>query len=497
MIGVHCFDGQSRRWLKALGMLTGLNPALAVSRPLARAGLVAAESSRLNEAVRWSLEAHKPLWVWQAEGIQQPEHVHSEWLLNCKIINYNKALSKKADSFFEGLKKALQQAPERFVLSGGEILGTNDGAWLWQARARHIEEAGAPVVCLGVKAWNHRSMSHLLGNGQNVTFVSSADQALDTARRLGGPLVVWGMQQSDEVLTRFRAAGISVRRIEDGFIRSVGLGAGLVACSSIAMDDEGLYYAPTTNSRLFRLLSSFKFSQDQRERGHTLKRLLSESRVTKYNLTGKTLWQPADRSREIILVPGQVADDMAVRRGVSDRLACQSDENINIQLLQAVRQDYPQAHIVYKPHPDVVSGLRKGHIDAPQAQGLCDEEIGRADLIHLITQCDRVATLSSLTGFEALIRDKPVTTYGLPFYAGWGLTEDRTRSSARTRTLKLEELIYLVLVEYTRMIDPLTLSITTPERLIRRLAQLRERRQNQSWRWVLQQVSWAGRRLGI
>jgi capsular polysaccharide export protein len=43
----------------------------------------------------------------------------------------------------------------------------------------------------------------------------------------------------------------------------------------------------------------------------------------------------------------------------------------------------------------------------------------------LINQVNEVWTMTSLLGFEALIRGKSVTCLGLPFYCGWGLTRDR------------------------------------------------------------------------
>jgi len=53
--------------------------------------------------------------------------------------------------------------------------------------------------------------------------------------------------------------------------------------------------------------------------------------------------------------------------------------------------------------------------------------------------------MTSLSGFEALLRDKKVVTYGSPFYAGWGLTEDHAVTERRCRRRTLEELIYLAL----------------------------------------------------
>jgi len=71
---------------------------------------------------------------------------------------------------------------------------------------------------------------------------------------------------------------------------------------------------------------------------------------------------------------------------------------------------------------------------------------------------DEVHTISSLTGFEALLRGLDVTCYGLPFYAGWGLTTDMDGQSLPKATylkrrqrdiyLTLEQLIYGALICY-------------------------------------------------
>jgi capsular polysaccharide export protein len=70
---------------------------------------------------------------------------------------------------------------------------------------------------------------------------------------------------------------------------------------------------------------------------------------------------------------------------------------------------------------------------------------------------DAVHTMSSLTGFEALLRGLAVTCYGLPFYAGWGLTTDKAQNAvaeqakqrrARTQALSLTQLVYATLIDY-------------------------------------------------
>jgi len=70
---------------------------------------------------------------------------------------------------------------------------------------------------------------------------------------------------------------------------------------------------------------------------------------------------------------------------------------------------------------------------------------------------DEVHVNTSLTGFEALLRHKPVTTYGVPFYAGWGLTTDLGPvPSRRNATRTLDELVAAALLLYPRYLDPLT-----------------------------------------
>lgn len=49
---------------------------------------------------------------------------------------------------------------------------------------------------------------------------------------------------------------------------------------------------------------------------------------------------------------------------------------------------------------------------------------------------------------------KPVTCYGVPFYAGWGLTQDEYPCPRRTREITLDELVYQALIRYPSYIHP-------------------------------------------
>ena len=106
-------------------------------------------------------------------------------------------------------------------------------------------------------------------------------------------------------------------------------------------------------------------------------------------------------------------------------LECQKRQvRSNAQLLEDVRNNFPNDYILYKPHPDVVAGLRHGGPDESLCAALADAVLSHGDMAQLLAAVDQVHVLTSLTGFEALLREVPVQVYGLPFYAGWGLSDD-------------------------------------------------------------------------
>ena len=89
--------------------------------------------------------------------------------------------------------------------------------------------------------------------------------------------------------------------------------------------------------------------------------------------------------------------------------------------------------------------------------GPCTDDISalvayETPLENIFNCVEKVAVFTSLGGFEALIRGLPVITYGLPFYAGWGISEDKLKdhiwAKRRTRKLSLEELIFISLIDY-------------------------------------------------
>lgn len=228
--------------------------------------------------------------------------------------------------------------------------------------------------------------------------------------------------------------------VEDGFIRSIGLGAALTRPCSLVFDPVGIYYDATTPSYLEQLLNQCDLSPIEIQRARRLKQRILALNISKYNVGVREALE-IHFSGQVILVVGQVEDDMSVLLGSTD---IQS----NVDLLRQVRLNHPDAYIIYKPHPDVNAGLRSGMLSDEVLLGYANQIEVHRSIIECFAVVDEVHTITSLTGFEALIRGIKVVCYGMPFYAGWGLTQDRHRNPRRVRQLRLEELLYVVLIEY-------------------------------------------------
>lgn len=231
-----------------------------------------------------------------------------------------------------------------------------------------------------------------------------------------------------------------VTTVEDGFIRSVGLGAKLIRPCSLVFDDVGIYYDATRPSRIEQLLNEVELTKTQTLRAKRLQQMLIDLNISKYNVGElKSLVRP-DHSR-VLLVVGQVEDDMSIQLGGVGI-------KTNLGLLQEVRRRNPKAYIIYKPHPDVQSGLRRGKIPEKEMLSFANQIEETSSIIQCFEICDELHTMTSLSGFEALIRGLKVYCYGLPFYAGWGLTQDIYIAQRRSKIVSIETLIYVTLVEY-------------------------------------------------
>ncbi|MGQ2991535.1 MAG: capsular polysaccharide biosynthesis protein [Brevundimonas sp.] len=261
-----------------------------------------------------------------------------------------------------------------------------------------------------------------------------------------GRMIWWSGKESEPIRRAAAATTAPTVRMEDGFIRSRGLGSDFFGALSVALDDLGVYYDATRPSRLEALIEQGGQSDHDLARAAALRARVVETGLSKYNLKGAAPsgW-PADRVK--LLVVGQVENDKSIQFGCTDI-------RTNSGLVEAARRDFPDAFLIYRNHPDVTAGNRPGLLDASALEAV-DASADDLDIIDCLNACDRLATLTSLSGFEALMRGKPVTTYGRPFYAGWGLTEDRTGPfPRRTRAATLDELIHAALIAYPVYVTP-------------------------------------------
>ncbi|WP_341535092.1 capsular polysaccharide export protein, LipB/KpsS family [Acetobacter sacchari] len=320
------------------------------------------------------------------------------------------------------------------------------------------------AVCTGMSFWKRRRIADIFVTADITrpfpAFRRSAARAV-AASRNRGVIAAWSTRISSNLSRRAARAGVSLARVEDGFIRSAGLGSGFMPPASIVVDMHGIYYDPSCPSDLERLLAMHPFGRELEARAEKLINRIVKNDISKYSYGGDSPELGAPPGRRIILVPGQVADDLSVKFGGAGIAG-------NIELLQYVRSDCPDAFIVYRPHPDVDAGHRLGGIPDERAMEFADIVCRDGAMAPLLSVIDEVHTLTSLAGFEALMRGKIVTTYGQPFYAGWGLTRDRAPVERRTRQLSLTQLVAATLLLYSSYIDPVTRLPCGPEVLLSR-----------------------------
>ncbi|MBT6300712.1 MAG: capsular polysaccharide biosynthesis protein [Rhodobacteraceae bacterium] len=307
-----------------------------------------------------------------------------------------------------------------------------------QSRAWRDDHRG--WVACGMRLWKRPHLQSIFGRSKRIVFQNNLAKARHTSTRHQRNLMVWASGHQD--------LAFPATRIEDGFLRSRGLGATLTPPLSLVADRLGIYYDPRAPSQLEQMIAdTVTLRPDQKARAERLRQQVIGAGLTKYN-AGQTAAEITGTRR--ILVPGQVEDDASI-------LTAAGDIKTNLALLTAVRRANPDAIILYKPHPDVEAGLRLGAVPDRDTAASADRVLTNTDPGTLLTQIDEVWTMTSLLGFEALLRNKRVVTYGAPFYAGWGLTHDLGRPpTRRVARPDLLGLLYATLIAYPRYFDPVT-----------------------------------------
>lgn len=329
------------------------------------------------------------------------------------------------------------------------------------AKYKSIEKANSNrLFMLGFTLWKRYFIKPFFKAKNNeIIFLNSIKSLARYKLKEDDKFFIWGKKYDENtlknlLLVKAKEQNLTsftpkVSLVEDGFIRSISLGSDLTRPFSLIVDDKGLYIDPNKVSKLEELLQNEIFDKNMLNRAKNIIKTLLENRFSKYNgLKHEDLKINAKIGQKVILIPAQVEDDASMILGGFGLST--------LDLLKEVRAKNQDAYIIFKPHPDVLSGNRVGLKDETLILEFCDEIVKDCSIDSAIKIADEIHTITSTSGFDALLRAKKVFTYGMPFYAGWGLTKDKYRCERRTRKLSLEELVAGALIIYPRYINPKT-----------------------------------------
>ena len=343
-----------------------------------------------------------------------------------KILIYSKEYLKSfiyndISLFLKGYKK---RSGKRLAICIGF---SGDGAW----KQKYMQEYLADHhLCFS----NHRTPTWKL-----IIILNNLEEDYD--------IFVWSFKEGNQLNKYFDKKGKKITRVEDGFIRSIGLGIHKTKPLSLTFDKRGIYFDTSKISDLKYILLHHAphYNNLQLSKAEELIEYITTNGISKYNFPKKDkVIRDLPSNQNIVLVIGQVEDDMSIKYGCSK-------PSTNLELIKNARQENKDAFIIYKPHPDTLTGIRK--VLSPINE--CEKYVNIVDTLHgldtLIKASEHIYTITSLSGFEALMYRKKVTCFGFPFYSGWGLTDDRDiRSVEVINKLSLEQLFYAAYIEYPK-----------------------------------------------
>ncbi len=273
---------------------------------------------------------------------------------------------------------------------------------------------------------------------------------------------IWGMKPNKETSGKILNA-INEDRIvlfgEDAFLRSIVTPAQLLeqdkkhylyACGYI-LDDLTAYFDATRPSRMEKIInSSFEVTQEQKERTRKVIKKIIDNKISKYN--NQPIFEPniGRKGAKKVLVIDQSYRDYSILKGCADDSTFEN-------MLKAAIEENPEADVIIKTHPDTIgtnSIKPKCYYRNIKSHDNIYRLTEAINPLSIINYVDKVYVCSSQFGFEALMCNKEVHTFGMPFYAGWGLTIDAQKCDRRNRTRTLEELFYIAYIYMAQYINP-------------------------------------------
>lgn len=291
-------------------------------------------------------------------------------------------------------------------------------------RAWRVDRHG--WVASGVAAEMQANVQSIFGGFVPVQF----EDAPAVARTSGKPWMVWS---GNKTLGHRDAFGLA-----PGLLQGVIPDETANAPLSLIVEEAGTHGDLIKPNSLEALITArATLRPDQQRRAEALIRAITAAGGNTVERAAGPITLPEGRR---ILVAG-VAQDGSTPQ----------DNNCptNAALLSAAREHNPDACLIYCTASDT-----RGDADTP-AEKHADLVAQDADRTYLLENVSEVWTSTSILGFEALIRNVPVTTLGVPFYAGWNLTKDLAKVPPRRRAEPdLAGLVHACLIDYPRYHHP-------------------------------------------
>lgn len=259
---------------------------------------------------------------------------------------------------------------------------------------------------------------------------------------------------------------------EDGFLCSIephnGTGHKKFRTRhSIIMDVENFYINAYNESMIENILNSSKiFSIDELNRAKKCITMLRENKISKYNHQPIIELNLKSYKKNILIID-QVYNDKSIEYGMAN-------EKTFLQMLETAINENPNAEIYIKSHPV----KNKGHFtNVPKKENIHFINYN-INPFSLLKEMDEVFVCTSQLGFEALMCGKKVHVFGMPFYAGWGVTIDYQKCEKRNKKRSVEEIFYVAYIMCSAYVSTEKKCICEIEDIINELTNLRKEYNN-------------------
>lgn len=234
---------------------------------------------------------------------------------------------------------------------------------------------------------------------------------------------------------------------------------------SFVLDYHGIYYNATSSSCVERMLNSrVELSHSEVIRARSMIDMIIKNKISKYNHQPVCSIETCKEKKNVLVID-QTFGDKSIRFGMAN------DDSTFTDMLNAAIIENPDADIWVKTHP----ASSKGHYHylcqcKPNNVHIIDYPVNTISILELV---DIVYVCTSQMGFEAALCGKEVHVFGMPFYAGWGVTKDRQHCPRRTRKRSIEEIFYMAYIVYTKYVSFENNQICEIEQAVNELIQLR------------------------